>query len=389
MESFFSRFRNALVLTAVLLAQMIALAVQVHRPIDAQAPDSPEVRLVRLIGLALVSPIERVTSGTSHGLRAAWANYVDLRRVRQQDQEFRRQIAQLRLERAALSEDALEGQRLRTLLNFQQSYVTSTVVAQVIGTSGSDQSRLLTLDKGWHDGLKPDMAVITPDGIVGKLRDVFPGTSQLLLINDPTSGAGVILQSTRTRAVLRGSTSGRLQILDLTADARIKPGEIVLTSGGDQVFPRGLPVGVIESITPDLDHQPYTLITLQSAAKLDQLEEVLIITAMSASLNLEVSGASGAQATAARAGQLGAGRLPGMHEDTAAVDPAAVPGAPGTSSPGTSSPGTSSDAAAPPPENAPGLVPKPKPVLHPDRYSPGSAPDAADMTPGAPRQREP
>ncbi len=106
----------------------------------------------------------------------------------------RTQIARLRLEHAALAEDAIQGHRLQALLDFQQHYVATTVAAQVIGTSGSELSRVVIyIDKGAKDGLKPDQAVITPDGIVGKLRDVFPHTSQVLLINDQTSGAGVLL----------------------------------------------------------------------------------------------------------------------------------------------------------------------------------------------------
>src|ERR1017187_5736672 len=157
----------------------------------------------------------------------------------------------MRIEQAAIAEDALQGRRLQAMLGFRERYVGSTVAAQVIGASGSDQSRVFTIDKGSRDGLKPDMAVITQDGIVGKLRDVFPSTAQVLEINDQSSGAGVILESTRIRAILRGTLTGRVQIGNLTADSRIKPGEHVLTSGGDQVYPRGLPVGVVQSIAPD------------------------------------------------------------------------------------------------------------------------------------------
>src|SRR4029077_8159464 len=102
-------------------------------------------------------------------------------------------------------------------------------------------------------------------------------TSQVLLINDQTSGAGVLLASTRLRAILRGSPTGQVVINNLTPDSRIKPGEQVLSSGGDQVYPRGLPVGTIESIAPDPDHQPYTLIKLRPAANLNQIEEFLVI----------------------------------------------------------------------------------------------------------------
>jgi rod shape-determining protein MreC len=364
MESFLSRFKNPLVLIAILLVQSIALATQVRRAADPYRPDGQHVRLVRLWANALVSPFEKLSAFSGHGLRSAWSDYVDLRRVRQQNQDLQNQLAQLRLERAAISEDAVEAHRLRQLLDFKQHYITATVAAQVIGTSGSDQSRLLILDKGSKDGLKPGMAVITPDGVVGKLRDVFPSTSQLLLLSDPTSGAGVLLQSTRTRAILKGSSTGQIVIENLTPDERIKPGEKVLTSGGDMVFPRGLAVGTVESIKLDPDHQPYTLITLKPAANLNQLEEVLVVTATGNSLDPKTEQELAADA-AANAADVSAERLPSLHEKGDAGD----------------NPNGDAD-ATPPPDNSTQLVPKPKPVIHPDKYSPGSAPPASELQPG-------
>jgi len=256
MESFFTRFKNVLVLVAILLAQTIGLAVQVRRPVEAGAPDGSSVTLLRYWTVSAVTPFERFSHGFGYNLRHGWSNYIDLRNTRQQNHDLQEQIARLRLEQAALSEDAIQGHRLQALLDFQQHYVASTVAAQVIGTSGNDLSRVLYIDKGSKDGLKPDQAVITPDGIIGKLRDVFPHTSQVLLINDQTSGAGVLLASTRLRAILRGSSTGQIVINNLTPDSRIQVGEQVLSSGGDQVYPRGLPVGTIESIKPDLHTYP-------------------------------------------------------------------------------------------------------------------------------------
>lgn len=376
MESFFRRFKNALVLIAILLVQTIALATQLHRPADPLRPDGQHVRLIRLWAATVIVPFERMTSASGHGIRGAWSNYIALRHVRQQNLDLQRQITQLRLERAALSEDALEAHRLSALLNFKQHYAAATIVAQVVGTSGSEQSRLFTLDKGWHDGLRPGMPVVTPDGIVGKLRDVFPSASQLLLISDGTSGAGVMLQSSRTRAVLRGTPQGRIVITNLTSDPRIKPGEQVLTSGGDQVYPRGLPVGTIESIAADREHPPYTRITLKPAANLLQLEEVLVITgtgnAPSPQVEQELAADAGTtRATESRAADIRAERLPSLH-DTPGGDPPAEPNA-------------GADAAMPPPANSTNLTPHPKPALHPDRYSPNTVPPADSLTPGAPR----
>lgn len=369
MESFFSRFKNPLVLIAILLAQTIALATQVRRPFDPAGADGKHVRLVRLWALQLMVPFERISNFTGHGLNGTWANYLDLRRVRDQNDDLKKQLAQLKLERAAISEDAVEAKRLRGLLDFRQHYIQTTVAAQVIGTSGTDQSRLLILDKGSNEGLRPGMPVITPDGIVGKLRDVFPASSQLLLLNDPTSGAGVLLQSTRTRGIVKGSPQGTIVINNLTPDERIKPGEKVLTSGGDQVFPRGLAVGTVESVKLDRDHQPYTLITIKPAANLFQLEDVLVVTATGAALDPRTEQELAQDAKEIHAADVSAERLPSVH-DKADAEAAAAAAAGGAD-------------AMPPPDNSTSLVPKPKPVLHPDRYSTGSAPPAAELTPGA------
>jgi rod shape-determining protein MreC len=164
------------------------------------------------------------------------------------------------------------------MLGFQQKYIYKTVAAQAIGSSGSDQSHVFYIDKGADYKLRPDMAVITADGIVGKVRDVFPHTAQVLAINDQTSGAGVILETTRIRGILRGNASGQLQIVGILADNRIQPGEKVLTAGGDLIFPRGLPVGVVEKVVRDPDRDSFIDVMVKPAAHLEQLDEVLAIT---------------------------------------------------------------------------------------------------------------
>lgn len=378
MESFFVRFRNALVLVAVLLTQTILLAVQVRDPKGPSQADGRKVLLIRSWVVAAATPFGRLTVFLGGSIRRGWANYVDLRHTRDQNAALQREVARLRLEQAEFAEDAMQGRRLQSLLAFRQQYVRSTVAAQVIGTSGVDRSRVLYIDKGAADGLKPDMAVITPDGIVGKLRDVFQHTAQVLEIDDPSSGAGVILASTRIRAIIRGGADGRVQIGNLTADSRIKPGEVVLTSGGDQVFPRGLKVGTIESIAQDRDRQIYTLIQVRPAVNLSQLEEVLVITGTQSDLPLQaqedLANGEAVAVEAKRAAQLAAERLPSLNpvseDGTTALNPDGTPKA------------EQSDTGATPPVGVRIPVPKPLPTMHPDRYTPGVTAPAASLTPG-------
>lgn len=360
MEGFFHRYRNELVLIAVVLVQTIALATQIKRPNYGGHADGHNVRLVRLWMNAVVAPPEKLLTWSGHGLRNMWHGYIDLRHTRETNRNLQQEIAQLRLREAALAEDARQGIRLRTLLEFRQKYIAHSVAAQVIGNSSSDSAHVLTLDKGLKDGLKPDMAVITPDGIVGKLRNVFPASSELLLINDASSGAGVILESTRIRAVLHGSANGISEITNLLPDSRIHPGDHVLTSGGDQIYPRGLTVGVVESVAPDSQHQPYARIVVRPAANLQRLEEVLIVTDTVNSLpgGAPESAADEPESTS----QIVAERLPGLHDPNEKKE--------------------TDEAGQPVKKDLPPV--RPTPAIAPDRYSPGSAPPASQLTPGAP-----
>jgi rod shape-determining protein MreC len=356
MESFVVRYRNLLVLLALLVAQILGLAMQVRRAGSGQTGDGSSVRLIRLWANGIVSPPERALHSTGSGVSWIWYNYFDLRHVRQQNADLQKTVDRLRLEQAALLEDAKQGQRLQALLNFQQKYIYKTVAAQVIGSSGTDQSRVFYIDKGKSDGLDRDMAVITPDGIVGKVRDVFGHTAQVLAINDQSSGAGVIMESTRIRGILRGNSAGRPQIEDVIRDQRIKAGEKVLTAGGDQIFPRGLPVGVVDRVVNDPERDGFVQVILMPAAHLDQLDEVLVITTTAPRFpadqqqDLATSEAlKGAEAEQQKTSEGMSEKLPGL------IDPNLAP-----------------DQQPLNDTSNPGYPAKPTQPIHPDRFTPGN-----------------
>jgi rod shape-determining protein MreC len=388
MESFFSRYKNPLVLVLLLLGQFVLLAVQVRPQLPGAAvADHAGVRAVRLGVASVVAPPEKVVHAGGLGLRDLWSSYLDLVDVKQQNEALAARNQQLQLEESALAEDARQGERLQELLAFKQHYVDSTVPAQVIGTGGSDHGRTLIIDKGAEDGIAVDMPVITPDGIVGKIREVNPHSSEVLEISDPNSAAGVLLEETRTRGILSGDGSGRPEIVNLMPDDRIQKGQLVLTSGGDQIFPRGLPVGVVEKVVPDYLNQPLVDVILKPAANLSRLEEVLVVTATSSTLTPkmkhdlarsegtanELKAAASVQAAATaeaaleaqRASDILAQRLPSA---SAAADPDAP---------------DSSGSGAPATANVAGAPLHPPSALHPDHYTPGDEPPAQDMTPGA------
>jgi rod shape-determining protein MreC len=275
MENFFTRYRNVTALLCLLMAQVIILATQVRRPVAATGES---MSLMRLWIVEVFVPAEKAINSIGDGVSNLWGNYIDLRHVRAQNEDLQAQLDRLRLEQVSLAEDAGQARRLQSLLAFKEKFVSQTVAAQVIGTSGSEHSHLLYIDKGSGDGIKPDMPVITPRGIVGKIVKVFPGTSQVLEINDSTAGAGVMLERSRLRGVLRGTASGIPEIMHVMADEKIEPGEPVVSSGGDQIYPRGLPIGTVSSIGSDPEGGPFMLVHVKPSADLDRVEEVLVIT---------------------------------------------------------------------------------------------------------------
>jgi rod shape-determining protein MreC len=305
MESFFGRYKNPLVLMAVLFIQVIGLATQVKRPSDPRNPNSPGTRLIRVWAVTAFTPVEKAFVGTGRFFRNGWHNWVDLRGVRKQNQDLQAEISRMRIEETRLKEDAEQAHRLQALLGFREKFISETLAAQVIGTSGSEQSRVIYIDKGSRDGVRQDMAVITPDGIVGKVKEVFPLSSQVLMVSDRDSGAGVILEKSRLQGVLKGTALGEMQVDGVMAGEKVEVGEQIIASGGDRIYPKGFPVGSVTSTAPDRDTGTFLTIKVKPAADLNRLEEVLVVTKMA-----DQTPAAAANEGRVRAADILAQRLP-------------------------------------------------------------------------------
>jgi rod shape-determining protein MreC len=361
--NFFSQHKNTVVLSTVLLAQFLALAVQVKR----QTAEGP-VRLIRFMAVSTLSPFERLFIYSGQGVRGVWANYIDLRNVRRENLRLKAEAEQMRLDRAREQEDARQARRIQALLGFKEQWIDTTVAAQVIGTSGTESSRLLYLDKGAKDGIRADMPVITPDGVVGKVLAVYGETSQVLMINDPTSGVGAILVNSRLQGIAKGTATGEIQLNYIMGDETVQSGEALVTSGGDRVFPRGLPIGTVAGVS--MGHSLFLDIKLRPAVDLNRLEEVLVITEQKQRAP-DVTGLG-----PIRASDILAQRLPGVPVPTPEQAPAqssqAAPAQPNPASP-------NPDGSKPRPAPAP-----PKPVSPPNSDSSKPQPVPAKPKPVSP-----
>ena len=344
MESVLGRYRNLIILVGVLFLQVLGLAVQVKKSADAE-----HTRLIRIWAVSAITPMERVLVWVQNGTGNLWHNYFYLRGVRAENRQLKEQIEQMRLEQVRLSEDAAQAHRLQALLAFKEQFVSKTVAAQVIGTSGSDLSRIVYVDKGSDSGIKPDMAVITADGIVGKVLEVFASVSKVLLINDQSSGVGAMIEKSRLQGVLKGTANGEVMLERLMSDEQIEPGENVLTSGGEQIFPKGLPVGKVAQVSGGKGL--FLNIRVRPGANLSKLEEVLVVT------EKQERQAAAQDTVRMRAADILAQRLPSVPEKPATPEPNAALANPA----GAANAAAPSAAGAVKPQSKPAMVPAPVP----------------------------
>ena len=171
-------------------------------------------------------------------------------------------------------EDMLELQRLRSMLSLSSSDTGKTVVARVIGRDPA-RSQTITIDKGTVQGVRPDSAVITPAGVVGRVIHSSNFFSIVQLIIDSQSAVGVLLQSTRRQGVVRGTGGLSLDLDYIDDDNDLKQGDTFLSSGLDRIYPKGLPVGVITSVGPR--RGLLKTVQIRPSADLGRLEEVICI----------------------------------------------------------------------------------------------------------------
>ena len=265
-----SRHKSLVLLAVTVLAQILLLAVQIRS--DSQG------RLIRVWTVGAISPFERAGSYGIGGVRGTWGHYFALQNTSRENEQLRHENDRLKLENIQLQSRVAEAARLEALLNFRQSHQQVPMLgARVIGSSADSDSRTIYIDRGEHDGVKKNMGVITPDGIVGKVIEAFASTSQVLLLTDKTSGVGAMIAESRIQSPVGGTGEPRLDMKYVANDDKVDLGQQVVTSGMDRIFPRDLPVGTIADVRGG---NPFKLIRVQPAANLERLEEVIVLTTL-------------------------------------------------------------------------------------------------------------
>ena len=266
-DTLISRHRPLSLLAALILAQVLLLAFQIKR--------ENNVRLVRYWTVQTLTPVERVGTWSFSKIGGLWSGYIGLRNARTENARLQKELDELRMRNRELESQAAEGQRLASLLNFRNAHPEAYMLAaEVIGASADPTSHTLFINRGERDHVRRNLAVITPEGIVGKIVEVFPTSSQVLLINDKESGVGALFAGTRTHGVVKGSGDPNPRMDYIVNDEKVQVGDKILTSGEDHIFPKDLPIGKVETAKAG---SPFQAISIDPAARLDRLEDVLVL----------------------------------------------------------------------------------------------------------------
>ena len=262
-----TRHKSLALLGGVVLAQVLLLALQIKR--DSRG------RLIRVWAVGAVSPFERAGAWGVGKIRGVWTHYFALRTTSLENEMLRNENDALKLKIAQLQTRAAEADRLAALLDFKQAHKDVPMVgARVIAASAGTASRTIEIDRGERDGIRRNMAVITPDGVVGKVIEVFRDAAQVLLLTDKEGGAGAMLVSSRIQGPVGGTGEPTLVLKYIPTDEEVGAGEKLVTSGMDKIYPRDIPIGTVVEVKAG---NPFKLIRVQPAAKLDRLEAVIVL----------------------------------------------------------------------------------------------------------------
>ncbi|MBM3220551.1 MAG: rod shape-determining protein MreC [Candidatus Rokubacteria bacterium] len=262
------KMRGVLVLGTVVAACLLLLTVQ------TRGHSTPTAEALAFI----TTPIQ---SGLAKMNRAAvnvWSTYLDWKNVRAENRRLREENQQLRVESLQVTETAMENQRLRRLLALQQRLPLATLSAEIIAREWGGWVRSLTVNRGRGDNVARLTAVISPEGLIGRVMEVRSGTSVIQVLTDPASTVGAHVVRTRTAGIVEGEPRGTMRLKYMAREGGgIQVGDLVVTSGAGGVFPRGIPIGRVRAID-DRGSALFHYAVLAPVVDFARVDEVLLLT---------------------------------------------------------------------------------------------------------------
>jgi len=243
--------------------------------ISAQVNTRRGVPMLEAATFGAFAEVQRATTSVVGGVQDSWENYFALQQVRGENERLQQEVGQLRVQMQQERALAQQSRSLQQLLDLRSSLEVDTTGANVIGAGASAEFRTMTLDKGTGDGLRPDMAVISPSGVVGRVIMPTRRASKLQLLIDRNAAAGALVERSRAQGIIVGTGTDRLRMDYVSGTADVKVGDRIITSGIDGIYPKGFVVGQIESI--DRGSGEFSGIIVRPAVDFSGLESVLVV----------------------------------------------------------------------------------------------------------------
>jgi rod shape-determining protein MreC len=265
--------RSRFLLVGLILAHLTAISHQVD--------GGHGVSLLQRGVLGVLSPLQRGVGATAFFASELWRGWGFHRETYAENRRLRERLRELETELQLRSFRAQESVRLRELLALQQSVPLETLAAQVVGRDGVPWFRTLTLDKGEQDGVRLDAAVISATGVVGRVFATGPRAARVQVLLDRDSGAAAIVERSRVSGVVSGQVSGTdaggedLALKYVPERADVVVGDVVLTSGLDRIFPKGLVIGRVRFVGEVTGL--FRDVRVEPSARFSRLEEVLVL----------------------------------------------------------------------------------------------------------------
>jgi len=231
--------------------------------------------------VTVIQPIQKTLYTSSNEAVDFFKNVVNVNKIKDENRLLQDEISSLKNNSVMIEELQLENERLREMLNFKErSYYYDLEGAKVIGRNPSNWFETILIDKGKYNDIEVDMAVVTDKGLVGRIIETGDRWSKVLLIIDPKSSVSAMIQRTRDNGIIKGqiepTNKGYCEMVYLPLDSNVLPGDLVISSGLGEIFPKGLVIGEVEEIEQQ-ENELLKIAIIKPEVDFQRLEEVFII----------------------------------------------------------------------------------------------------------------
>jgi rod shape-determining protein MreC len=261
------RQRTGYLFAAIMVGHIILISAQVN--------SRTGVPVLERFAFGVLSEMQRGIGSAVSGVNRLWSGYVMLRRTREENEDLKRRLAAAEIQVQEQRAMADRARGLTDLLELRKQLALTTAAAEIIGGSSLPGFRTVTIDKGTRDGLRADMAVVAPGGIVGRVVAPTGRAAKVQLLVDRNAAAGALVERTRAQGVVVGDGEHRLLMEYVSEVSDIVVGDVVVSAGIDGIYPKGFVIGRVESV--EKSGPAYKRITVRPAVDFSTLEDVLVV----------------------------------------------------------------------------------------------------------------